>query len=85
MAGLDHLVDCIVFPTQGPRPHADEQSGGDLDGDEFFVTWDERLIPEVCNNIYAALCKIVLIIGTQSEMPRISGGQTEAARSKSDI
>ena len=30
---LDHLVDCIVFPTQGRRPAADMMSGGDLDGD----------------------------------------------------
>lgn len=40
-----HLSDCIVFPTKGPRPHADESSGGDLDGDEFFVSWDKELIP----------------------------------------
>ena len=43
--GLDHLVDCVVFPTKGKRPHADEQSGGDLDGDKFFITWDQRLVP----------------------------------------
>ncbi|EDO43173.1 predicted protein, partial [Nematostella vectensis] len=35
-----YLNDCIVFPTKGSRPHADESSGGDLDGDEFFVSWD---------------------------------------------
>ena len=34
-----------MFPTNGERPHADEMAGGDLDGDKFFVTWDERLIP----------------------------------------
>ena len=43
--GLDHLVDCVVFPTKGKRPHADEQAGGDLDGDTFFVSWDQRLVP----------------------------------------
>lgn len=31
---LAHLVDCIVFPTQGKRPAADMMSGGDLDGDQ---------------------------------------------------
>ena len=40
-----YLSDCIVFPTKGSRPHADESSGGDLDGDEFFVSWDQDLIP----------------------------------------
>lgn len=31
---LEHLVDCIVFPTRGKRPIADMMSGGDLDGDQ---------------------------------------------------
>lgn len=30
---LSHLVDCIVYSTQGRRPAADMMSGGDLDGD----------------------------------------------------
>ncbi|KAF9626299.1 hypothetical protein IFM89_032148 [Coptis chinensis] len=39
------FVDCLVFPQKGDRPHPNECSGGDLDGDLFFVCWDENLIP----------------------------------------
>ncbi|KAJ4959767.1 hypothetical protein NE237_019677 [Protea cynaroides] len=39
------LVDCLVFPQKGERPHPNECSGGDLDGDLYFVCWDENLIP----------------------------------------
>ncbi|PHT45982.1 hypothetical protein CQW23_15140 [Capsicum baccatum] len=42
---LCHLNDCLVFPQKGKRPHADEASGSDLDGDLYFVTWNEELIP----------------------------------------
>ncbi|KAL5729587.1 RNA-directed RNA polymerase [Ranunculus cassubicifolius] len=43
--GLHHLVDCLVFPQNGDRPHANEASGSDLDGDLYFATWDDMLIP----------------------------------------
>ncbi|XP_072028524.1 uncharacterized protein [Amphiura filiformis] len=36
---LHHCVDCIVFPSKGKRPHPNEISGSDLDGDMYFVTW----------------------------------------------
>ncbi|KAH7839138.1 hypothetical protein Vadar_000215 [Vaccinium darrowii] len=42
---LHHLSDSFIFPQKGDRPHPNEASGSDLDGDLYFVTWDENLIP----------------------------------------
>jgi len=40
-----HLLNCIVFPQKGERPHTSEISGSDLDGDLYFVCWKKELIP----------------------------------------
>ncbi|KAI1803487.1 RdRP-domain-containing protein [Daldinia bambusicola] len=47
---LRHLRDVVVFPTVGDRDIPSMCSGGDLDGDDFFVIWDPRLIPTEWNH-----------------------------------
>jgi RNA-dependent RNA polymerase len=42
---LSHLVNCLVLPQKGRIPLSCMMAGGDLDGDLYFVSWDERLIP----------------------------------------
>jgi len=44
---LKHLVDVLVFPTKGNRPHADKIAGGDLDGDMFTVIWDTEVVSKI--------------------------------------
>lgn len=43
---LHHVKNVVLFPLQGDRDLPGMCSGGDLDGDDFFVIWDERLIPK---------------------------------------
>lgn len=42
-----HLYNVIVFPSTGLRPLCNMMAGGDLDGDVYFVTWDERILGKI--------------------------------------
>ena len=46
MPGLRALKNVVVFPSRGIRPHAMEMSGGDLDGDTFWVCQNPSLLFE---------------------------------------
>ncbi|TAQ83496.1 hypothetical protein B7494_g8180 [Chlorociboria aeruginascens] len=46
---LHHLRDLVVFPQKGERDVPSMCSGGDLDGDDFFVIWDKDLQPPETN------------------------------------
>ncbi|KAF2839041.1 RdRP-domain-containing protein [Patellaria atrata CBS 101060] len=42
---LNHLRNVVVFPQTGDQDIPSMCSGGDLDGDEYFVFWDPSLVP----------------------------------------
>ncbi|CAJ2504535.1 Uu.00g119290.m01.CDS01 [Anthostomella pinea] len=52
---LRHLRDVVVFPATGDRDIPSMCSGGDLDGDDFFVIWDPELIPPSSEWNYAPM------------------------------
>lgn len=39
-----HLYNVVVFPSTGDRPLCNMMSGGDLDGDVYFVCWNKCII-----------------------------------------
>ena len=43
---FNRYENVIIFPSKGKRPHPNECSGSDLDGDDYFVFYDKDLIPE---------------------------------------
>ncbi|WPH01725.1 putative RNA-dependent RNA polymerase, eukaryotic-type [Acrodontium crateriforme] len=47
---LRHLKNCVVLPQKGDRDLANMCSGGDLDGDDYLVMWDETLLPQEWNH-----------------------------------
>lgn len=46
---LAHLFDVVIFSARGPRPLADKCSGGDYDGDTFWMCWEHSLVKHFKN------------------------------------
>lgn len=47
---LHHIKNAVVFPQTGDRDVSNMCSGGDLDGDDYLLIWDEDLIPREWNH-----------------------------------
>ena len=41
---FEKYENALIFPSRGKRPHPNECSGSDLDGDNYFVFYDKDLI-----------------------------------------
>ena len=48
---FEKYENVLIFPSKGKRPHPNECSGSDLDGDYYFVFYDKELIPKESNLI----------------------------------
>ncbi|KAJ4362196.1 hypothetical protein N0V95_001544 [Ascochyta clinopodiicola] len=46
---LHHHKNVVVLPQDGDRDLANMCSGGDLDGDDYMVLWDDDLLPKTIN------------------------------------
>jgi len=60
LTAIDHpklrqYVNVVVFPSRGKRPHPNETSGSDLDGDVYFISWESLLLPKKENRVEPAL------------------------------
>jgi RNA-dependent RNA polymerase len=47
---LHHLRNVVVLPQTGDRDLGNMCSGGDLDGDDYWIIWDQDLIPKDWNH-----------------------------------
>jgi RNA-dependent RNA polymerase len=48
---LHHMRNVVVLPQTGDRDIANMCSGGDLDGDDYLVMWDDDFIPKTINEV----------------------------------
>lgn len=64
----DLYTNCLVIPSKGPNSHASECSGGDLDGDLYYVIWDTNVVPK---NLQIPGDKVVTVQTRESESLQI--------------
>ena len=50
---LEHMINVIVFSKRGNRPTFNQLSGGDLDGDRYFISYNDY----ITNNIKDTNCE----------------------------
>ena len=50
---LSHMVNVVVFSKKGNRPIFNQISGGDLDGDRYFISYNN----DITNNVKDTNCK----------------------------
>jgi len=50
---LGHMINVIVFSKRGKRPIFNKLSGGDLDGDRYFISYND----DITNNIKDTNCE----------------------------
>ena len=43
---FEKFLNCVIFPQNGKVPLTAQISGSDLDGDNFFICWDQALVPK---------------------------------------
>ena len=41
---FNNMTNVIIFSKFGERPTCNKMSCGDLDGDEYLVTWNKKLV-----------------------------------------
>lgn len=44
---LKDYVNVVVFSQKGQRPACNKLSCGDLDGDNYFVTWNQQILDQL--------------------------------------
>ena len=52
---LSHLTNVVVFSSKGHRPLPNTISGGDLDGDLYYVSWNTALLNNITIRNYEPL------------------------------